>query len=113
MSYEQILKEKILPNVRKPARYIGNELHSVHKDWEKTPIKVALSYPDTYEIGMSNLGIQILYHILNQQEDILAERVFAPWPDMEEQLIAHSSQPWNLSVRSQTLTSSALALAMS
>ena len=80
------LLEQILPNVRKPARYIGNELNSVHKDWETIPIKVALSYPDTYEIGMSNLGIQILYYILSQQKDVLAERVFAPWPDMEEQL---------------------------
>ena len=92
MDFEQIVKEKILPNVRKPARYIGNELHSVHKDWEKIPIKVALSYPDTYEIGMSNLGIQILYHILNQQEDVLAERVFAPWPDMENQLTTNNLQ---------------------
>lgn len=78
--------EQILPNVRKPGRYIGNELNSIHKDWDKIPFKVAITYPDTYEIGMSNLGIQILYYILNQQEDVLAERIFAPWPDMEEQL---------------------------
>ncbi|MBU1026347.1 MAG: TIGR03960 family B12-binding radical SAM protein [Candidatus Margulisbacteria bacterium] len=83
---KDILYEKILPNVQKPARYIGNELNAVHKDWDKIPFKVALAYPDTYEIGMSNLGIAILYHILNDQKDVLAERVFAPWPDMEEQL---------------------------
>ncbi|MFC1637713.1 B12-binding domain-containing radical SAM protein, partial [Candidatus Margulisiibacteriota bacterium] len=79
--------EKILPNVQKPARYIGNELNSIHKDWDKTPFKVVLAYPDTYEIGMSNLGIQILYHILNDQKDVLAERAACPWPDMEKELI--------------------------
>lgn len=82
---EERIKE-ILPNVQRPARYIGNELNSIHKDWDKIPLKVVLAYPDTYEIGMSNLGIQILYHILNDQKDVLAERVGAPWPDMEEQL---------------------------
>ena len=65
--------EKILPEVRKPARYIGNELNSSHKDWDKAALHVALAYPDTYEIGMSNLGIQILYYILNQIDDVLAE----------------------------------------
>ncbi len=81
-----------LNNVRKPAQYIGNELHSIHKDWDKCTVKVALSYPDTYEIGMSNLGIQILYHILNSQENVLCERVFAPLPDMEEQLKINNEQ---------------------
>jgi radical SAM family uncharacterized protein len=78
--------ENILPNVQKPARYTGNELNAIHKDWDKTSIKIALAYPDAYEIGMSNLGIQILYYIMNQSADVLAERVFAPWPDMETQL---------------------------
>lgn len=78
--------EQILPNVRKPARYIGNELNSIHKDWDTVKIKVALAYPDLYEIGMSNIAIQILYHILNQEKDVVAERVFCPAPDMESQL---------------------------
>jgi len=82
----EIFEEKILPNILKPARYIGNELNSVHKDWTQAKIRVAFAYPDTYEIGMSNLGIQILYYIINQQDDALAERVFAPMPDMENQL---------------------------
>jgi radical SAM family uncharacterized protein len=82
--------EKILPNVRKPARYKGNELNSIHKDWDKIDLKVALAYPDLYEIGMSNLAIQILYHILNQQIDVLAERVFAPAVDLENQLIENN-----------------------
>jgi len=87
---ENIIAEKILPNVLKPARYVGNELNSIHKDWDKTPLRVALAYPDTYEIGMSNLGIQILYHILNQQEGVLAERAFAPWPDLEHLLTTNN-----------------------
>jgi radical SAM family uncharacterized protein len=76
----------MLENVQKPARYVGNELNSVHKDWDKAALRFVLAYPDTYEIGMSNLGLQILYFILNDQPDVLAERVFAPWPDREEQL---------------------------
>jgi len=76
----------------KPARYVGNELHSIHKDWDKCSLRVALAYPDLYEVGMSNLGVQILYHIINEQPDSLAERVFAPWPDMENQLTTNGSQ---------------------
>ena len=78
--------EAILPLVRKPARYIGNELNSIHKGWDGVKLHMALAYPDLYEVGMSNLGLQILYHILNSQEDILAERVYAPAPDMERTL---------------------------
>lgn len=77
--------EKILPSVSKPGRYIGNELNSVHKPHEEK-LRFALAYPDTYEIGMSNLGLQILYHILNLRPDIVAERFYAPWPDMEEKM---------------------------
>jgi len=74
--------EKLLHKVQKPARYAGGEWHAVLKDWQTTPIRVALSYPDVYEIGMSNLAIPILYEILNNQPDTLAERVFTPWVDM-------------------------------
>jgi len=70
--------------VSKPARYTGGEWNVVAKDWEGTPLRVALAYPDIYEIGMSNLGLAILYDILNRQPDVLCERVFAPWTDMEE-----------------------------
>lgn len=72
----------ILHRVTKPARYTGNEWNSIIKDWEKTPIRIALSYPDVYEIGMSNIALPILYDLLNSQPDVLAERVFAPWVDM-------------------------------
>ncbi|MFH1032278.1 MAG: TIGR03960 family B12-binding radical SAM protein [Chloroflexota bacterium] len=72
-----------LYKVQKPARYTGGEWNSVQKDWDNVFIKVLLSYPDLYEIGMSNLALPILYDILNSQPDVLAERVYAPWSDME------------------------------
>ena len=73
----------ILWQVTKPARYTGNEWNSVIKDWDKTGIRIALSYPDVYEVGMSNMTLPILYELLNSRPDVLAERVFAPWVDME------------------------------
>jgi len=72
-----------LPLVRKPSRYIGGEVNSVRKDLSKVSVKFALGFPDAYEVGMSHLGVQILYQILNSREDIACERVYAPWGDME------------------------------
>ncbi len=82
---------KILPEVRKPSRYLGGERNAIVKDLEgehrgSPLLKVALSYPDTYEIGMSNIGLSILYHLLNDRPDIACERVYAPWTDMEQKL---------------------------
>jgi len=74
----------ILPKVAKPARYTGHEWNSVVKDWNQVEVRVALAYPDIYEVGMSNLGLMILYDILNREEGVLAERVYAPWIDMEQ-----------------------------
>jgi len=70
--------------VRKPGRYVGGEWNQVVKPWDQVAARVALVFPDVYEIGMSNLGLAILYDILNREPDILAERVYAPWVDMEE-----------------------------
>ncbi len=81
--------DRILYQVAKPARYTGGEWNAVIKDWDVTPIRIALSYPDTYEIGMSNIAIPILYDILNRQPDVLAERVYAPWVDMAEKMREH------------------------
>jgi radical SAM family uncharacterized protein len=78
-----LLDDEILHKVNRPARYTGGEWNSVIKDWDKTPVRIALAYPDTYEIGMSNLAIPILYEIINQRPDALAERVYAPWAGME------------------------------
>ncbi|NVM04600.1 MAG: TIGR03960 family B12-binding radical SAM protein, partial [Candidatus Helarchaeota archaeon] len=74
----------VLPYVSKPSRYIGGEINSVKKRFEDVKVKIALAFPDTYEIGMSYFGFQILYNILNREKDILAERVYAPWVDMIE-----------------------------
>ncbi len=75
--------DDILPKVTRPGRYTGGEWNSIVKDWDSTPIKIVLGYPDIYEIGMSNIALPILYNLFNQQPDTLAERVFAPWVDME------------------------------
>ena len=76
--------DDILLKVTRPGRYTGGEWNSIVKDWDTTPIKIALSYPDIYEIGMSNIALPILYDLFNRQPDVLAERVFAPWVDMEK-----------------------------
>lgn len=83
------LLDQILPLVQKPARYTGGEWNSVRKDWDKVDLKVAFAFPDVYEVGMSHLGLQILYHVVNSRPDALMERVFAPWPDMEEKMREH------------------------
>jgi radical SAM family uncharacterized protein len=75
--------DRILPTVTKPARYTGGEWNSVVKDWDACDVRWALAFPDTYEIGMSNLGLAILYDRLNRVDRVLAERVYAPWVDME------------------------------
>lgn len=76
--------DEILMKVEKPARYIGNELNMVKKDPNAVDIRFAFCFPDVYEVGMSCLGLQILYFFLNRREDTYCERAFAPWPDMEE-----------------------------
>ncbi len=75
--------ERILPTVQKPARYIGGELNQVVKNWDAVETHVALVFPDIYDIGMSNLGLAILYELINDRPDALAERVYSPWIDME------------------------------
>ncbi|MBC8508014.1 MAG: TIGR03960 family B12-binding radical SAM protein [Anaerolineales bacterium] len=74
---------RVLPTVQKPGRYTGGELNQVVKDWDSIATKVALVFPDIYDLGMSNLGLAILYDLLNQREDVLAERAYVPWTDME------------------------------
>jgi radical SAM family uncharacterized protein/radical SAM-linked protein len=89
MNYEKTdatLWEDILPFVEKPGRYLGGEVHALRRDRHACRLSFALAFPDTYEVGMSHLGIQILYAILNSRADISAERVYAPWPDMEARM---------------------------
>lgn len=78
--------ETLLGRVKKPARYAGGEWNSITKDWDSAELRVVLSYPDAYEIGVSNQGLQILYSIVNADPRYLCERVYAPWPDMEAEL---------------------------
>ena len=78
------LSDEILLSVEKPARYIGNEVNMVKKDLSKIDIRFAMCFPDVYEIGMSHLGIQILYDMFNQRDDIYCERVYSPWTDLDK-----------------------------
>ena len=82
----RIKLEQCLKKVQKPARYIGNEFNSVHKEWTSDTVSVAFCFPDVYEVGMSHLGMKILYHMLNDKQDTVCERVFAPWDDMEQEM---------------------------
>lgn len=88
-SIHTVLENRIFPTVMKPSRYTGNELNGIHKDHTTADVKIVLAFPDTYELGMSYVGFTILYHLLNRRTDVLAERVFAPWIDMETALRQH------------------------
>ena len=77
------LSDEILMQVEKPARYIGNEVNSVMKDAGKVDVRFCMCFPDIYEIGMSHLGIQILYSMLNSWDDVWCERVYSPWLDLD------------------------------
>src|SRR5580658_8621887 len=83
------LLEPLLPLVRKPIQYVGGELNSVVKDWDAADVRWALMYPDAYEVGLPNQGIQILYEVLNEQDDALAERTYSVWPDLEKLMREH------------------------
>ena len=93
---EHILNSRILPFVLKPGRYLGNELNAVHKDTDKISARIALAFPELYEIAMSYIGFDILYHVLNRQEHLWAERVYAPWPDMEDRMRAQQLPLYSL-----------------
>ena len=78
------LNDEILLKIEKPARYIGNEVNSVMKDPKKVDIRFAMCFPEVYEVGMSHLGIQILYDMFNRREDTWCERVYSPWIDLDK-----------------------------
>ena len=90
------LKKRILPRVQKPARYTGGEWGAVKKKKEDVNVRVAFCFPDTYEIGMSNVGMRILYGVMNEMENVWCERVFAPWGDLEEQMRQNQLPLWAL-----------------
>ena len=84
----------ILKQVSKPGRYSGGEYGQIIKDKEKVKARFAFAFPDTYEIGMSNLGVRILYECLNREEDIWCERVYDPWVDMQEKMKENNLLLW-------------------
>lgn len=90
------LLERILPRVQKPGRYTGGEYNSIVKERKEGDVGFAFCFPDTYEIGMSNMGMQILYGIINGMDGFYCERVFAPWPDMESEMRANGLKLWGL-----------------
>lgn len=81
--------EHILPRVQKPGRYTGGEFGAIVKSWGEAEVRVAFAFPDVYEVGMSHLGLQILYHVVNRRPDALMERAFTPWTDMEQKMRKH------------------------
>jgi radical SAM family uncharacterized protein len=91
--------DEILPTVAKPARYTGGELNSIVKHHSSVDVKFAIAFPDAYEIGMSNLACSIIYNLLNSRADCLAERVYAPWPDMDRALRQHGVPLFTLETR--------------
>ena len=89
-------KQRILPTVQKPARYTGGEWGEIQKDKKQVNVRVAYCFPDTYEIGMSNVGMRILYGVMNQMPRVWCERVFAPWGDMEQAMRDNQLPLWAL-----------------
>ena len=90
------LLHRILPGVQKPARYTGGEFNEIKKNLDEVRVRVAFCFPDTYEIGMSNVGMRILYGVMNQMDGVWCERVFAPWGDMEDAMRANDLPLWAL-----------------
>ena len=95
MSMTELL-QRILPTVQKPARYTGGEFNEVQKDPASVRVRIAYCFPDTYEIGMSNVGMRILYGVMNRMDGVWCQRVFAPWGDMEEAMRKHQLPLWAL-----------------
>ncbi|MGM1057810.1 TIGR03960 family B12-binding radical SAM protein [Saccharothrix sp. Mg75] len=91
MSVESVFPalEPLLPRVSKPVQYVGGELNATLKDWDAAAVRWALMYPDAYEVGLPNQGVMILYEVLNEQPDVLAERTYAVWPDLEALMREH------------------------
>lgn len=98
-NWPTLLEQKVLPRVEKPGRYTGGEWNSILKDWDRTELKCVVLYPDAYELGMSNLAIQILYDMINRREDALCERAFCPWVDMEARMREHGVPLYGLESR--------------
>ena len=99
--------------MRKPIQYVGGELNSVVKDWDAADVRWALMYPDAYEVGLPNQGVQILYEVLNESDGVLAERTYSVWPDLEALMREHRcrSSRWTRTGRSAPSTCSGVSFA--
>ena len=95
---------KLLHKVSKPSRYVGGEVNIIRKETTPQGVRFALAFPDTYEIGMSHLGLKILYKVLNELPDTAAERVFAPWPDMGQAMVDEKVELFSLETYSPLST---------
>ena len=93
------LLQRILPTVQKPARYTGGEYNEIQKNPEDVRVNIAFCFPDTYEIGMSNVGMRILYGVMNEMDGVWCQRVFSPWGDMEQAMRQHDLPLWALESR--------------
>ena len=91
--------DRLILSAQRPSRYAGGELNAVRKDLANARVKWALAFPDTYEVGMSNVGFRLLYHALNERPDVACERVFMPWPDMEAALKAEGQPLFTIESR--------------
>lgn len=91
--------DTILRTVARPTRYLGNEVNAIHKDLDRVEVRFLLAFPDLYDVGMSHVGFQLLYHLLNSREDVAAERVFAPWDDLENALRGQKLPLFSLETR--------------
>jgi radical SAM family uncharacterized protein len=105
--------ESLLPLVRKPIQYVGGEVNSVVKDWDATDVRWALLYPDAYEVGVPNQGVQILYEVLNEREGVLAERTYCVWPDLEELMREHGLPQFTVDAGRQVRVFRALCVSFS
>ncbi len=105
--------DSLLTRTSKPARYTGGEWNSIVKDWDRTAVRIALAYPDVYDIGMSNMGLAILYDLLNREPDVVAERVYAPWPDMETAMREAGVPLWSLETRRSLADFDAIGFSLS
>ena len=88
--------ERLLPSVQKPVQYVGGELNAVVKDWDEVDVRWVLMYPDAYEVGLPNQGVQILYEVLNERADVLCERTYSVWPDLEALMREHAVPQFTL-----------------
>ena len=110
MNVSEVLIKELLPRVEKPSRYLGTELNAVRRDWNSLEVRLAVAFPDLYDLGLGNLGIHILYACLNALDWAGCERVYAPAPDMEKEMRARAIYRCSASravTRFKSLTASA------